>query len=86
MYAFTIEKSWPIYYKKGPSNFSDMGPYLIIPRKYPEYYARVVLVGPTFVVPNKSYLILSGVASVGQTKINQANFCLAKTSFLEQVE
>ena len=27
MYAFTIEKSWPIHYKKGPSNFSDMGPW-----------------------------------------------------------
>ena len=28
----------------------------------------------------------SGVASVEQTKINQANFCLATTYFLEQVE
>ncbi len=27
MYEFTIEKSWPIHYNKGPSNFSDMGPW-----------------------------------------------------------
>ena len=43
-YYATIEKSWPIHYKKGPSNFSDMGPwgpYLFIPRKYPGHcYGR----------------------------------------------
>ena len=27
IYKVTIEKIWPIHYKKGPSKFSDMGPW-----------------------------------------------------------
>ena len=26
-YAYNWKKSWPIHYKKGPSNFSNMGPW-----------------------------------------------------------